>query len=132
MSDNILNSSAELRAAVEQMSATGAGITDDNNDHNDHNEDNSLSISSATLTVQAPENNTEKVEDNDEDMDEYLARFDKIQAQNDAGNAIISELKLAAHDQARVETLCKYVVHLQQQCDEMYSLLINMNNIFGK
>lgn len=111
MNDNILNTSADLREVLENMSNAITSTTRD---------------VSKGVTNNTPEGESE------DDMDEYIARFDRIQTLNDIGNSIIGELNSSEHDQARVEALCKYVVHLQNQCTEMYTLLVEMNNIFGK
>ena len=65
-------------------------------------------------------------------MDEYMARFEKIQSQNEVNKQLLAAIMSSPHDQARVKALIEYVVHSQSHTEEIYNLLVDMNNLFGK
>lgn len=93
-----------------------------------------------TLTVDGTgsiaDSSTGLVEDgtepDDVDMDAYIARFGNIEAQHEEGNRLLANALNGQHDQARIKALVEYAVHSQRQIEEMYNLLVDMNNIFGK
>ena len=68
----------------------------------------------------------------DVNMEEYMARFEKIQSQNEVNKRLLAAIMSSPHDQARVKALIEYVVHSQSQTEEIYNLLVDMNNLFGK
>lgn len=80
-----------------------------------------------TSVVTPNEDDTEEV-----NMDEYMARFEKIQMQNEVSKQLVAAIKSGQHDQARVKAMVEYVIHSQAQNEEMYNLLVDMNNLFGK
>lgn len=71
-------------------------------------------------------------EPKEEEVDDYMARFEKVDQLNNQLEKLAVDLKKAPHDQARVSALTAYVSVLQEQNSEMYSLLVEMNNFFAK
>lgn len=63
--------------------------------------------------------------------DEYLKRFDSLDQSNTYLRKIVDSLDRQPHDEARVRTL-KEIVKVQQKVNEdLYDLLVEMNNFFG-
>jgi hypothetical protein len=112
MDTNQPNDTVVEQPATSQVQATQPVVT------------NATNASSATVDA---EDDAEEV-----NMDEYMSRFEKIQLQNEIGKQLISAITSGQHDQARVKALIDYVVHSQEQNEEMYNLLVDMNNLFGK
>jgi hypothetical protein len=69
----------------------------------------------------------------DVDMDEYMARFEKIQSQSEHGKQMIDQLMKVKHSAGPLVGMLIDCIHnLSSQNEEMYSLLVDMNNLFGK
>ena len=129
MSDNISGSKDDLINAISQMdtsidntdttATTGADATTD------------TTVSSGNSADQTTAGVDSEVQEED-NLDEYLARFDKIESQNKNLQQLARSLTMCQHDQARVEVLCSYVAGLQNQLDTVYAQLVDMNNILGK
>ena len=97
-----------------------------------------LSVSMATLPtdvpVEVPTDATPStpVEESEVNMDEYMARFEKIQSRNETGKQLLAQLLKIKHASGPlVGIVIDCVELLQAQNDEMYSLLVDMNNLFG-
>lgn len=68
----------------------------------------------------------------DQEMTDYLERFEKLKSLNGKLSELQAKLKTAPHDQARVSTLVSISAVQAQLNAELYSQLVTMNNIFGK
>ena len=68
----------------------------------------------------------------DDDAFKYLEGFDVISNLNDTLRLSMNEVVSAPHDQARIQALIGYIKIQQQQNEELYNLVVGMNNFFGK
>lgn len=85
-----------------------------------------------TTTVAAPDDES-AVDEVDVNMDDYMARFEKIQTRSESEKQLIS--KLLEHKHAGgplMSMVIDVVISLHAQNEELYSLLVDMNNLFGK
>jgi short subunit dehydrogenase-like uncharacterized protein len=78
------------------------------------------------------ENTTTVAAESDTDMDEYLRQFDKVGESNAALANILKLMAKAQHDQERIQILTQYCVHLQRQNEQLFDLLVQMNNVLGQ
>lgn len=69
--------------------------------------------------------------DSKDDMENYVKKFENLSILNGELGQLCLRLKKAQHDQDRVLSLTKYVYKLQEQNEQLYSLLVEMNNIFA-
>jgi hypothetical protein len=84
----------------------------------------------ATPVVSPDDESADEVEVN---MDDYMARFEKIQTRSESEKQLIS--KLLEHKHAGgplMSMVIDVVISLHAQNEELYSLLVDMNNLFGK
>lgn len=68
-----------------------------------------------------------KVEDS---IDDYLSRFDAISDLHEKLTPNLEKLLKVPHDEDRVSELVKFVVNQQKVNEEVYALLVDMNNLF--
>jgi hypothetical protein len=69
----------------------------------------------------------------DVNMDEYMDRFEKIQSQVEIVKNAVDLVRKIQPSAGRLESmLIDCIIGLQQQNEEMYNLLVDMNNLFGK
>lgn len=68
----------------------------------------------------------------DEDAFKYLEGFDIISNLNDTLRTCMDQVVSAPHDQARIQALIGYIKIQQEQNEELYNLVVGMNNFFGK
>lgn len=67
-----------------------------------------------------------------DDSDDYLKRFDLVEASMTTVNNVIASLSTQPHDEARVKALVECVRAQQKVNEHLYDLLVEMNNFFGK
>jgi hypothetical protein len=72
------------------------------------------------------------IEEPDVDTTEYMKLFDKVGKSVEELSLGAKMVHNAAHDQQRVERLCKYVDSVQTHLEEVYTLLVSMHNVFSK
>jgi hypothetical protein len=60
---------------------------------------------------------------------EYAQLFDEVEKQLDELSGLSSGLGHCRSDQERVEVLCKYVLSSQSYVENVYKLLVEMNNL---
>lgn len=66
-------------------------------------------------------------------MDEYMERFEKIQQQNEQHRSSLAQLNKLKHAAGPLlGAVIDCLSTLQSQNEEMYNLLVDMNNLFGK
>ncbi len=74
----------------------------------------------------------EQAEQVDFDADEYMQRFDSVEKSIADMATFINKLDKQPHDQARVEALIDCLKQQQKHNAELYDLLVEMNNCFGR
>ena len=66
-----------------------------------------------------------------EDVDEYVGRFEVLEKLNAEGNAVLRSIDNQPNDQQRLYTAINYIKVQQKHNEELYELLVDMNNYFG-
>ncbi|QYB17750.1 hypothetical protein PV-S19_0386 [Pacmanvirus S19] len=83
--------------------------------------------------VETVSTKTEAVEETEQfDPDEYMKKFDSVEKSVMDMSAVVSKLDKQPHDQARVEVLIHCLKQQQKHNTELYNLLVEMNNCFGR
>jgi hypothetical protein len=99
-----------------------------------------IAVNTATNTddIATKKTEPEKIAENtgkndaDDGLDDYLAGFDRLARSNDRVIVLNKKLECAQHDQERVSILVDLVGGLCETNEYLYSLLVSMNNVFGK
>jgi hypothetical protein len=68
----------------------------------------------------------------DAEMDEYLAKFEVVESLKNEITYLKNELAGGRYDSEKVNTLVKFAGKTEQFISEVYNLLVDMNNVFGK
>ncbi len=87
------------------------------------NNDNSLPL----LTPTSP-----PLSEQDAEFAEYMKLFDDIEQELNNVDGAVAAIPAQPHDQARVELLCNVVSTQHNLINQLFSLCINMNNIYSK
>ncbi|SIP86132.1 Hypothetical protein PACV_419 [Pacmanvirus A23] len=101
-------------------------------------DEHELEVVQQTELTESPEvvveatSTTEVTEQVDFDPDEYMRRFDSVEKSVMDMAVAINKLDKQPHDQARVEVLIGCLKQQQKHNAELYDLLVEMNNCFGR
>lgn len=69
--------------------------------------------------------------DADDNDDTYMKNFDTVLNMNEEIEKLTSQLPKAQHDQERIKLLTSIVKLQSTQFENMYTLMVEMNNYFG-
>lgn len=75
--------------------------------------------------------NADKKSSMQDSADHYLCHFEKLESSNGVLASCVGELSHQPHDEARVGALIRCLQSQQCVNEQLYDLLVEMNNFFG-